>query len=77
MNPELDALVDRYMTTIPLDERNAVLGDVIHHMTDQVVIIGLWYNTEPVLIGKRLKNVMVRDIGGTTEAWNAHMWDVS
>jgi peptide/nickel transport system substrate-binding protein len=75
MNPEYDALIERYMTTIPHVERTSILGDIVHHMTDQLTIMGLWYNTEPVMIGNRLVNVTVRDVGQTTEAWNAHLWD--
>ncbi len=75
MNPEFDAMIERYMTTIPLAERTRALGDVIHHMTDQLTIMGLWYNTEPVMISNRLVNITVRDVGQTTEAWNAHLWD--
>jgi peptide/nickel transport system substrate-binding protein len=76
MNPAFDALIDRYMSTIPLADRTAILREIVHHMTDQVIIIGLWYNTEPVFIGNRVVNVTVRDAGPTTEAWNAHEWDV-
>jgi peptide/nickel transport system substrate-binding protein len=75
MNPEFDAMIERYMTTIPLAERTQALGDIVHHMTDQLTIMGLWYNTEPVMISNRLANVTVRDVGQTTEAWNAHLWD--
>ena len=76
LNPEFDALIDRYMTTIPLEPRATLLGDIINHMTEQVTIMGLWYNTEPVMIGNRLVNVTVRDVGPTSEAWNAHEWDL-
>jgi peptide/nickel transport system substrate-binding protein len=75
-NPALDGIIDRYMTTIPLDQRMSVLGEVLHHLTDQVVVMGLWYNTEPVEISNRLINVNPRDAGQTTEAWNAHEWDL-
>jgi hypothetical protein len=65
------------MSTIPIGERTAILGDIVHQMTDQVTILGLWYNTEPVMIGNRLVNVTARDAGVATEAWNAHDWDVN
>lgn len=76
MNPAFDALLDRYMSTIPHAERIDILRDIVHHMTDQVVILGLWYNTEPVFIGNRLANITVREVGPTTEAWNAHEWNI-
>jgi len=46
-------------------------------MTDQLNVMGLWYNTEPVPIGNRLQNVTAPDVGGATAAWNAHLRDVS
>src|SRR2546423_8591465 len=46
-NPELDALLERYFVTIPLRERNVILGQIMHHFTDQVVFMGLFYNMEP------------------------------
>jgi peptide/nickel transport system substrate-binding protein len=76
LNAELDTLIERYMSTIPVGDRTRILGDVVHHMTDQLTIMGLWYNTEPVMIGNRLVNITVRDVGQTTEAWNAHLWDL-
>ncbi|MEA2639459.1 MAG: peptide/nickel transport system substrate-binding protein [Chloroflexota bacterium] len=77
MNPQFDEMIDRYMSTIPMANRIAAMGDVIHHMTDQVTVIGLWYNTEPVLISNRTQNITARDVGATTEAWNAQDWDVT
>ena len=77
MNPEFDALIDRYMTTIVERDRVAVLGQIVHHMTDQLNVLGLWYNTEPVPIASRLQNVAASDVGGATSAWNTHLWDVA
>lgn len=76
INPDFDAQIERYMTSIPLGERVPILGQIIHQMTDQLTVMGLWYNTEPVMIGSRVRNVTARDVGSATEAWNAHEWDV-
>jgi peptide/nickel transport system substrate-binding protein len=77
MNAEFDAIVDRYMTTIVERDRVPVLRQIVQHMTDQLSVMGLWYNTEPTPIGHRLKNVIATDVGGATSAWNAHHWDVA
>jgi len=77
LNPEFDALIDRYMTTIVERDRINVLSQVVHHMTDQLNVMGMWYNTEPVPIGNRLQNVTASDVGGATSAWNAHLWDLT
>ncbi len=74
-NPEMDALIERYQTTIPLAERNRAYGDAIHHMTDQLILLSLYHEPEPVLISNRLINVQGRR-GEALQAWNAETWDV-
>jgi peptide/nickel transport system substrate-binding protein len=73
MNPEFDSLIGRFFTTIPINERARILGDIIHHMTDQVLTMPLAYDVEPVAIGPRLVNVKLGDHSGS---WTAHAWDV-
>ncbi len=75
MNPTFDALLDRYLTTIPMQARAQVAGQIVHHMTDQLVWMGLFHQAEPTMIANRLQNVMARN-QGSTQAWNAHEWDV-
>jgi hypothetical protein len=74
-NAEFDALLNRYFTTIPLAERAQVFGDIIHHMTDRVIVLGLFYDMDATAIGERLTNVGARQLG-STQAWNAHEWAV-
>jgi hypothetical protein len=62
--------------TVPKDERNRVLGQLVHHITDQVVIVGLFFIAEPVLITNRLTNVTsIRGADGM-HTWNVHEWDL-
>ncbi len=70
-NPELDALIDRYSTTIPERERNEILAQAINHMTRNIVVIGVYSIVDPTMISNRLKGV---ELGNPT--WNAHEWDV-
>jgi peptide/nickel transport system substrate-binding protein len=71
-NPELDALIDRYLVTIPMEERLSVLGDIIHHQTDQLTIIPLFFAGLAWVLGhERVKNVT------SDKVWNAHLWDLS
>lgn len=74
MNPEFDRLIDRFFSTIPLRERNQALGEVMRHLTDQVVIMGLFYSMEPTMMANRLTGLRARHLLGT-QAWNAHEWD--
>ena len=72
MNPDLDSLIDRYLVTIPWPERMEVGQQIVHHISDQLPIMGLLYNTEPMLISNRVLNVEARL--GTR---NAHTWDLT
>jgi len=70
-NPEFDALIDKYVVTIPMGQRMAILGDILHHQTDQATMLPLFYQGEGSVLGAvRLKNVT------SGRMWNAHLWDV-
>jgi peptide/nickel transport system substrate-binding protein len=75
MNPELDAVIDRYFTTIPKADRNRHLAQIVHHVSDQVVVIPLAWRADPTAIASRLVNVGVKG-PEASQAWNAHAWDV-
>jgi len=72
---ELDGLLDRYLVTIPKPERLQILGQVIRHMTDQLVVVPLIHDAEPALVGNRLVNVNPKK-GDSLQPWNVHEWDV-
>lgn len=73
MNPQFDALIERFHVTVPMQERIQVLGDLIYHIADQLPQLPLFYDAEPVLINHRIVGA-----GGktprSTQAWNAHEW---
>ncbi len=71
MNPEYDALADRYYSTIPWAERMELLRQILNQVSDQVIVLPLFEYEIPVLIHNRVRNV----IPGST--WNAHEWDVT
>jgi len=72
MNPEFDALLARYFSTIPLSDRMNVLGQIIHHMTDQVLYLTLFFQASPTVVGSHLKGVTQY-----CEGWNASTWDLT
>jgi len=76
INAEFDALLDRLAMTIPIQERTRVLGQIIHHISDRLNVMGLFYDTQPVLIAHRLQNVNTARGPGASLTWNAHLWDV-
>jgi len=75
MNPEFDALIDRYYVTIPKQERTEIVGQIMHKMTDEVLLLGLFYTIEPILVSNRVQNVRGR-YPRSSHAWNANEWDV-
>ncbi len=69
-NPELDALIERYYVTIPRAERVQVLGQILNHVTDRVVLMSLFYEAGPIMASDRLQNIT------TVPPWNVYAWDI-
>jgi peptide/nickel transport system substrate-binding protein len=78
MNPEFDALVDRYFTSIALKDRMQVMSEVVHHDTDQIMFMYLFYDPEATALSNRLKDIAGQPWwtipGGSP--WNPHLWDM-
>ncbi len=72
---EMDRLVERHDVTIPASERMEIFKQIVRLVSDQVVIIGLFYDVEVTVTSSRMKNVPTRT-GGFGETWNAHEWQV-
>ncbi len=75
MNPELDALIDRYIVTIPRAERMELARQITRHVTENLPLLPLFYDSWPTATAGRLVNVGPAAAGGDA-AWNAHEWDV-
>jgi ABC-type transport system substrate-binding protein len=69
-NPEYDALVDKFLSTIPYQERMDALRAVARHMTDQLNIMTLYYAESSTMISNRMVNA------GRDPTWNAPTWVV-
>ena len=74
-SPEYDALVDRYLVTIPRAERAAVLGQMVQHSTEQLTPLPLYHEPEPMLVSNRLVNAS-GPRGNAIHTWNVHEWDL-
>lgn len=70
-NPEYDALVDRYLVTVPMAERLDVVRQIVRHISENVPILGLLYAAEPILVANR-----VLGVDANLKGRNAHEWDV-
>jgi hypothetical protein len=71
MNPEFDALIDQYLTTLPHEPRMQLLGQIVGHMSDQLNVMGLFYDLRTTLVSNRLQNS-----GVAVPTWNVHEWEL-
>ena len=55
--------------------KSAALAGIVRHQTENLNLMGLFYNLNPSVTSNRLVNVTSR-AGRSTEAWNAHQWDI-
>ena len=71
-NAELDSAITRYIGTVPMTERLAALRDVVHHQTENLTMLPLFYEGNVVLIGsKKLKNVAPGRL-----PWDVYEWEL-
>jgi peptide/nickel transport system substrate-binding protein len=73
-NPDLDSLVDRFFATVPRSERLQIAGQILHHATDQVVVMPLFWDPSLNLVGSRVQGVPPI---GDAVPWNAEEWQVT
>ncbi len=74
MRPELDALIGRYITTIPRPERVRLLAQIVHHQTERVTLMRLFSSLAPTVMSARLQNVSRGEDNNV--AWNAYQWEL-
>jgi len=74
VNPDFDALIEPFETTIPRAARMQVAGQIVQHMTDQLTIMPLFYDPGIGFVKHRLRNVPAM---GDQPPWNAQEWDVT
>jgi peptide/nickel transport system substrate-binding protein len=75
MDPAMDVLVQRYQTTIPIPQRIQAISQIVHEVSDQLVWMGIFFDTGPALISNRLVNVGAGE-NGAKATWNASQWAI-
>jgi len=75
MNPDLDALITRYQTTIPFDARMQIASQITQQVTENLPVLPLFYDSWPAAVTDRLKNVSASANNGES-TWNAHEWEL-
>jgi peptide/nickel transport system substrate-binding protein len=76
IHPEMDAAVDRYQATVPWPARMEAAGQILHHMTDQLAVMPMFFDMEVALVSNRVRNATPLMGAGTSRYWNAHEWEV-
>jgi peptide/nickel transport system substrate-binding protein len=76
MDPQFDALLDRWQATIPKAERIQVLGQILYEISDRLNVMPLAYGVRPIVISNRMQGVGVGVSIEASQAWNVHAWDV-
>jgi peptide/nickel transport system substrate-binding protein len=76
MNPEFDALIDRYFVTVPQGERTQVLGQIIYHISDRLNAMGMVWDPNFAMISNRITGVRPTNAPNATLMWNSHEWDL-
>jgi ABC-type transport system substrate-binding protein len=77
--PEMDVLIDRYFTTIPVPERMEVGRQVVRMLSEDVGWIGLYYQVSPILLPSKVPNLRISASPGT---WGdqmvefLHEWEI-
>ncbi len=71
MSPELDSLIDRFLVTIPIQERMEIGRGIVRHVTENLPIMGIAYDATAMLIGSEVTGANAIDF-----TRNAHLWDV-
>jgi ABC-type transport system substrate-binding protein len=70
-NPEFDAMIDTYVATIPMEPRLVALRQVVHHISDQLNVMGLFYDLRTTLVSNKVTNMPANN-----PTWNVHLWDL-
>src|SRR5581483_8068577 len=57
VDPEFDSIINRFLTTIPRQERIQILRDAVRYISDNLNLMGLFYDAEISFFNNRLVNV--------------------
>ena len=72
MDPEFDAAVSRFFSTIDPVQRMAVLRPLVHQVSDQLITMSLFLDTGVAAVSNRVQGPTALN-----EGWNVQDWDIS
>jgi hypothetical protein len=53
-----------------------IVRQVVHLVSDQLPFMGLFYDVDQLFVNNRLHHVSNSRVLGSTQAWNAHEWEI-
>ncbi len=77
MSAELDGLIERYYATVPMAPRTQILASIVHHMTENLTVMGIHHATQVDLVTDRLSNVLPVNSENGRLTWNVHEWELA
>jgi len=69
-------LINRYLVTIPMEDRTEVGRQIVRHLSENIVVMPAFYDVLATMVGHRVLNVAAKPSQNQTTTWNAHEWDV-
>jgi peptide/nickel transport system substrate-binding protein len=77
VNPEFDRLVTAWTVTIDPRQSLELARQINRHIAENLNMMGILYDTEPLLVSSKLVNVDAPNaLGGGRQVWRSHEWDV-
>jgi peptide/nickel transport system substrate-binding protein len=73
VNPEADALIDRFYETVSRRERFQIVSQLLNQVTDQLAVMPLFWDPSLGLVSNRVQNVPPI---GDAVPWNVEQWQV-
>jgi peptide/nickel transport system substrate-binding protein len=74
-NPEMDALIERYQTTIPFEARMDAARQITRNVTENLPVLPLFFDSWPGAVAARLSGVQASaNMGRST--WNVQEWQL-
>ena len=71
---EMDSLIDRYTTSIPMPQRMELARQITKNATENLPVLPLFFDAWPGAAAARMINAAAA--GDTTQTWNTQDWDV-
>jgi peptide/nickel transport system substrate-binding protein len=77
VNADFDRIVEEWQVTIDPRQSLELARQINRHIAENLNMMGIFYDTEPMLMANKLVNVdPPTALGGGRQVWRTHEWDV-